>query len=246
MERRATRARLGLADTHVVFGVFGALTAEKRIAQILRAFARTRRYTPEARLVLAGKPDAALDIPAQVRQLNLSEAVLMLGMLDDKAFEQTIASVDVCISLRWPTALETSGPWIQALSAGRPTIITDLEQLSHVPALDPRNWPAGQTTGNVAVSVAVDILDEDHSLTLAMRRLATDKDLRVSLGRSGRAFWEREHSEARMLNDYRRVMVEAASLPIPALVLPPHLRPDPMAHMRDVLADFPEVTCELR
>ena len=56
------------------------------------------------------------------------------------------------------------------------------------------------------VCVAIEILDEDHSLRLAMRRLATDADLRASLGRAGQPYWQREHSLDAMVEDYERVM----------------------------------------
>ena len=40
----------------------------------------------------------------------------------------------------------------------------------------------------------IDILDEDHSLRLAMRRLATDPALPRPSRRAAREYWEREHS----------------------------------------------------
>jgi hypothetical protein len=66
-------------------------------------------------------------------------------------------------------------------------------------------------------------MDEDHSLRLAMRRLASDAALRAALGAAARLYWEREHSPARMLEDYRRVLAVAASRPSPRVALPAHL-----------------------
>src|SRR5207245_704895 len=66
---------------------------------------------------------------------------------------------------------------------------------------------------SVAICVAIDILDEDHSLRLAMRRLAGDADLRAQLGRAGREWWAREHSVDAMADDYERVMRDAATRP---------------------------------
>jgi hypothetical protein len=39
-----------------------------------------------------------------------------------------------------------------------------------------------------------------------MRRLATDADLRATLGRAGQEFWGHEHSLERMVEDYERVI----------------------------------------
>jgi len=74
-----------------------------------------------------------------------------------------------------------------------------------------------------AVAVAIDILDEDHSLRLAMRRLASDASLRAELGAAGRRYWEDEHSMPRMVEDYRRVLATAVSRPAPEVARPAHL-----------------------
>jgi hypothetical protein len=72
--------------------------------------------------------------------------------------------------------------------------------------------------------VAIDILDEDHSLRLAMRRLATDAALRDTLGRAAQAWWTAGHSLAAMTDDYERVMTDAAARPAPRVDLPAHMR----------------------
>jgi len=243
--RRTVRAAFGIGDDHVVFGVFGGLTADKRLPQILRAFARVVRTAPAARLVLGGVADPAVRIDGLVRELGISNAVVQCGVLDDRAFDQTIAAVDVSLNLRWPTALETSGPWIRALSAGRPTVTIALAHQADVPALDPRDWSVSPV-GSDPVTIAIDIVDEDHSLALAMRRLAADVELRAALGTAGRRYWEAEHTVSRMVDDYRRAIDRALALPAPVGDLPIHLRPDPLGHVRQTLEVFPEVSCTLR
>jgi hypothetical protein len=81
-------------------------------------------------------------------------------------------------------------------------------------------------------------MDEAHSLRLAMRRLAADPALRAALGAEGRAYWEREHSPARMLDDYRAVIAAAAALPVPAPDLPAHLVNDGDDRLATLLEDF--------
>ena len=88
------------------------------------------------------------------------------------------------------------------------------------------------------VTVALDILDEDHSLRLAMRRLATDPALRTSLGAAGQRYWDREHSMPRMVGDYERALVEAAALPAPSVTLPEHLVSNGERILNEVLAEF--------
>lgn len=237
--RRAFRAAHGLPESAVVFGVYGALTAEKRVPQVVRAFAASCGRAGPAHLVLAGALDPDLQVPALVERLGLEAVTHITGVLDQDAFDAAIAASDVCLNLRWPTALETSGPWLRALAASRATVILDLAHLGHVPTLDPRTWhpPAPRALSSdvaPAVAVSVDLLDEEHSLRLALARLAADPVLRADLGAAGRRYWEAEHTVDRMVADYERVLARALATPAPRALLPAHLRPDPLAHARAV------------
>lgn len=246
----AVRAGWHFPDDAVVFGVFGGLTAEKRIDATLEAFAAARPRAPHARLVLAGAAHPHLNVEARIEALGLRDVTRLLGTLDDTAFNESVAAVDVALNLRWPSSLETSGPWLRALAASRPTVITDLVHLAHVPTLDPRTWhrhaPAasGPDADLEAIAVAVDILDEVHSVRLAIEMLATNAPLRARLGRAARAYWEREHTVTRMADDYERLMADAAMIEPPESRLIEHLRPDALAPVRDAVSAFGRVTRE--
>jgi hypothetical protein len=49
--------------------------------------------------------------------------------------------------------------------------------------------------------VALDILDENHSLRLALYRLAIDRALRERLGRAAQSYWRQHHTLDRMAAD---------------------------------------------
>lgn len=242
--RARVRSRYGIPASSVLFGLFGGLTPEKRLPQVLNAFAALLPYEPTARLLLAGAPAGHYDVAADVQRLGLADAVSMTGYLDeDEAFTDAVAACDVSLNLRWPTAREISGPWLQALAAARATVTLDLAHTADVTALDPRNWttvhasPAADASPD-PVTIAVDVLDEDHSLRLAMRRLASDAELRVRLGLAGAAWWEQAHSTTGMLDDYQRVIARALAAPAPAADLPPHLRDDGASRLRALLRPF--------
>jgi glycosyltransferase involved in cell wall biosynthesis len=271
--RAAVRGRHGLPGDAVVFGVFGGLIPEKRLSPILSAMPATIAHAPSAHLLLAGAPAAHYDVAAEIAVRGLTDRVTITGYLaDDEELTAHLAACDVSVNLRWPSARETSGPWLRALAAGRPTIITDLVHLADVPSLDPRTWtmnglwaldfglwedpgqldlrggvepgivpkPKAQSPKPDPVCVSLDIMDEDHSLRLAMRRLATDAALRARLGAAARAWWTREHAPAVMLADYRRAIENARARPAPwpPAGLPPHLRDDGDARLRTLLEPF--------
>jgi hypothetical protein len=246
-DRNIERAALGLGPTDVALGLFGGLTADKRVLPILRSVRAARVRIPGLRLVVAGAPAPDMDLEALIAEAGLAESVTLLAPPDAAAFDRLIDAVDVSLNLRWPTALETSGPWLRALASGRPTITIALAHQTHVPALDPRTWQTWPgTPGQEPITVAVDILDEEHSLRLAIYRLAADANLRTSLGGAARRYWESEHSIARMTDDYVRVIERAASRPDPTIALPSALRPDPLSLTTALLAPFDGVSCGLR
>ena len=262
--RSAVRARLGISDDVTLFGCFGGLSPDKRIPQVLEAFADTRRYATGIHLMLAGAAPSHYDPRADIERLGIHDAVTLTGYIGaDDDLTAHIAACDVALTLRWPTAREMSGPWLRCLAAGTPTVIVHLAHLVDVPALDPRTWQlqsglewamgdgqgamgngqwaTGDGPGGMAetpVCVAVDILDEDHSLRLAMRRLGRDAELRHALSLAGQRYWTSTHSLAAMVEDYRRVIPLAIESPAPDISLPKHVREEADGTLLRVLASL--------
>jgi glycosyltransferase involved in cell wall biosynthesis len=256
--RTAVRERLGVADDVVLFGCFGGLSPDKRIQQILDAFADTRRHAAAAHLLLAGAAPEHYDPLADIDHLGIRDAVTVTGYVESESdLTACISACDAALTLRWPTAREISGPWLRCLAAGTPTVIIHLAHLVDVPALDPRTWQLhsgvawamgdgqgamahgeGATSGTEPVCVAIDILDEDHSLRLAMRRLLRDAELRHALSVSGQRYWSSTHSLAAMVEDYRRVIPLAIGRPAPEIALPAHARADADDTLMNVLGSL--------
>ena len=211
--RERLRTRFELPPSAVLFAAFGKVTPEKRISQALRALATLPRGTLW-HLMLCGEPVAHYDPRADAQQLGIADRVSVTGYVTEDEMPGYIEAADICFNLRWPSSRETSASWLRCLAAGKPTIVTDLVHLTDVRSLDPRDWtvagyPAGRDALGRAVRAAcisIDILDEDHSLGLAVRRIATDRDLRETLGRAAKQVWTARFTLDRMTSGYRRVM----------------------------------------
>lgn len=239
----------GLSPTPVTFAAFGLITPEKRIPQILAAFAAVRQQVPGARLRLVGEIAEHYALWRDVARAEVADALEVTGYVDDAQLAAEVAAADVCLCLRWPTAHETSASWLRCLAAGRPTVITDQVTTVDVPVLDPRHWLLRHTRTDAAsvfqpplpstaVAVAIDLGDEVHMLRQAMLGLATDAARRTALGARAREWWQGQHTLPRMHRDYERALAWAADLPMPAwhADLPAHLRPDAAAHARSLIA----------
>ena len=243
---QAIRRRHGFGKDDVVLSAFGGITPEKRIEPILQALAVARRYRSQVRLLLVGQAMPHFDALATARALGVDDVVDFAGYVAPEELPAYLAASDVVLSLRWPSARETSASWLRAIAAGRPTVVTDLAQQADLPTLDPRSWTVVHAAPTLAarepVAVSIDILDEAHSLTLALKRLITDAGLRARLGAAARAHWTAAHTVDRMASAFDDLLHEAAREPDPLVTLPSHLRPDAAAHARRLIAAFPDAT----
>jgi glycosyltransferase involved in cell wall biosynthesis len=226
--RDRIRRALQIPRESIVFVAFGLMTQEKRIEPILRAFEAMKQGTAGAEaphLLLVGANELT-SLDALVRTPQLADRVHVTGYVADELIADYLAAADVGLSLRWPTAEETSASWVRSLALSKPTIITSLPHTANVPSLDARTWrPTRWSTDPIAVSV--DLLDEDSTLLAAMSRLAEDAELRDRLGRAAHAYWAREHHVDLMADDYRRVITSAAATRAPSPQrLPEHLTTD--------------------
>jgi glycosyltransferase involved in cell wall biosynthesis len=250
------RRRHGIPDSAVVFLALGKVTPEKRIRQAIRAMAALTDVAPEAHMLLAGETVDYYDAMAEATALGVANRVAVAGFVADADVDDYLAASDVCLCMRWPSSRETSASWLRCLAAGRPTITTDLAHTVDIPTLDPRDWsvlearlkpratdwePRGSEQEVGPAGVSIDILDEDHSLQLAMRRLATDAGLRATLSDNARTLWRERFDLDRMVSAYRDVISRALSSPSPhGLTRPPlpvHLLQDGTEHAERLLRE---------
>lgn len=239
------RRRHGIAPDRLVFASYGMVTPEKRVAEILEGLRAVLPYAPNAHVMLVGQPVDHYDVEGDAHEVGVEEHVTVTGYVPDEELSDYLAAADVCLCLRWPTSRETSASWLRCLAAHKPTIVTELAHTCEVPALDPRSWttlppsPPASADPGVAVCVAIDILDEQHSLGLAMRRLACDEALRRELGTRARAYWQRQHTLERMADDYELAIAAALQRPDPDRShLPAHLISDGTALTGKIVEKF--------
>jgi hypothetical protein len=151
----------------------------------------------------------------------------------------TLRQDDVVIALEWPP---TGGPPVDALRAmasGLPTIVLETESVAAWPTLDPQTWQRRGYVDAAPIAISIDPRDEEHSLMLAMRRLAADPVLRGTLGAAART-WAREHASIETAAvEWRTVLLRASQLApiISRAQLPAHLVDDGTAAARAILGE---------
>jgi len=237
--RQLIRTRHRIPDDAVVFTALGKITPEKRVREAVQAIAEIVEHVPRVHLLLAGEAVDYYDMAPEASRAGLERHVTIAGYVDDAEIDDYLAASDVCLCMRWPTSRETSASWLRCLAAGKPTVFTDLVHTADVPALDPRSWSI--FTGGAPVGVSIDILDEHHSLKLAIRRLASDEKLRSALGANARRLWTERFQVERMARGYQEVIdlvLQAGPEADGPTELPRHLRTDGTEHAASLVREI--------
>ena len=114
------------------FGVFGHLRGSKRIPAILRAFDRVRSSGAAARLLVAGD-FVSTELESALAPMLAAPGVTRMPYLPEAEFQKLAAEVDACISLRSPSAGETSGIAIRLMGIGKPVLVSAGEEVARFP-----------------------------------------------------------------------------------------------------------------
>jgi glycosyltransferase involved in cell wall biosynthesis len=157
-------------------GCFGFLNMNKRIPELLEAFALLRRDRPGARLLLVGAAGERFDVERRLERLGLTEGVDRMDYVPEERLWSLMAACDVLVNLRHPTMGETSGSVIRAMSLGRAVIVSDVGWFAELPDEAVLKVPVDET--EVEVLAAALALGADHG---------------AAIGAAAREHVEREH-----------------------------------------------------
>jgi hypothetical protein len=108
------------------------------------------------------------------------------------------------------------------------------------PSLDPQTWqPRGLDTREAPIAIAIDPRDEEHSLVLALRRLAREPSLRSQLVDAAHAWWANRATVDHAVAAWEAILDDAAATAPPARPTgwPPHLTADGTERARELLGE---------
>jgi glycosyltransferase involved in cell wall biosynthesis len=180
-----------------LIGCFGHLNENKRIPQLLRAFAEFRTTHPAARLLLVGAEAPGFDLDGRLERLGLdTEGVIREPYVEESRLWSLLAACDACVLLRAPTMGETSGSAIRTLSLGKPLVVSDLGWFAELP-------------DEVALKVPVGGDAEIAGIVAALEQLA-DPATVARMGAAAAAYVEREHALPQVAERYVAALEEAA------------------------------------
>ena len=211
MHPQRARARLGLdheSQARPMIGAFGFLKPYKRIHSAIHALARLRRDFPDARLLLVGEEHPRYPLRPLIQQLGLEDCVRLLGFVPPEDFLGYMASCDVCLNLRYPTAGEFSSSLLREIALGKPALVSDLGSYSELPddaclKLPPGDGPAGNGPAGSR---------EVEWLTEYLAVLLNTPELRDALGQTARRWAAEECSWEKVAEQYAEFLREHAEV----------------------------------
>jgi glycosyltransferase involved in cell wall biosynthesis len=176
-----------------LIGCFGYLNMNKRIPELLEAFAALRRERPGARLLLVGAAGERFDVQRRLERLGLTEGVERMDYVPEDRMWSLMAACDVLVNLRYPTMGETSGSVIRGLSLGKALVVSDVGWFAELP-------------DDAVLKVPVD----EHEVPTIRAALGVAADHAAALGTAARAYVEREHDLGRVADAYVAALETAA------------------------------------
>jgi hypothetical protein len=191
----------------------------------------------EGGLTLIAAPGRATVIGRAVARAR--DAGAHLDLMTDAPPDRVLDEADVIVAMTWPPADELTLA-IAGMAAGKALVVFETEHTAGWPSLDPQTWQPRGWTSDRPIVVSVDPRDEEHSLSLALRRLANDSALRHELGTAAHAWWHQHATVDNAVLAWRSILAEAAAIPPPTRPQnwPRHLTADGTERAREIFAEF--------
>jgi len=193
----AMREELGIGDEPLVVTAL-RLIKGKSPELLISAFAGVLSVVPDAKLVIAGSGREEDNLSRQIKDLNITNSVFMLGKLRKEKVAQLMAAADVFVL---PSKMESFGlTLLEASAAGLPVVCANAGGVPEVfqDGFNALLYPPG----------------DDDAMAKAIIRLLQDRELAKKISANametaGRFTWERTAEQT--LQVYKEVLQENTS-----------------------------------
>ena len=193
--RRRVRAKLGIGDDVPMVVAIGRLVRKKGFEHLIDAAGLLRLRHPLIRVVIAGDGDLEAELRARAGTAGVAEHVQLLGNVPHHEVPMLVAAADVAVA---PSVHDAAGnvdglpnAVMEIMASGTPLVATPVGGIGEM-ATDGKTARLVPERDSRALADAIDSLLREPSAALAM-------------GRQARALVEREHSWARVAEDFEAI-----------------------------------------
>lgn len=177
--KELAREILSIRSDRIIFSSFGFVTPPKQVELTLRALAESKDVIPTFEFIIVGEVSESLSIGKLAEELGLSEMVKVTGYVSFEQFHHYIEASDVILSLRYPSAGETSAALMRAMGLGRANIVFDYASYPDFP-------------DDAVFKIPLDTYNTDH-LKEAIIKLANDSEYRDLIGNNAMEHLNTQH-----------------------------------------------------
>jgi glycosyltransferase involved in cell wall biosynthesis len=130
----AFKQRFQINENHFVITCLGFINTNKLPHLQVEVAKRLLAQGYPVHLVLAGETAPEVKrLQAEVASADYRDKITFTGYLDEADYFSAVFASDVMINLRNPSMGEASGTLMHALAAGKPTIVSDINQYKEFP-----------------------------------------------------------------------------------------------------------------
>ncbi|OPX65137.1 MULTISPECIES: glycosyltransferase family 4 protein [unclassified Methanoregula] len=176
-----TRKQYGIRPGTLLIASFGYIAPTKRNAEIICAVKRIiQESAPDIQYLMVGEGnyiDGFLD-----------DTIKKTGFVLREDYERLLACSDIVVNLRNPSMGETSATVLQAMTAGKPCIVTDTAWFSELP-------------DGVVEKISPVPLKEEQDLKDTLVKLIHDADRRYRLGCMAHRYVREKHDPKKIARE---------------------------------------------
>lgn len=187
------REKIHYQDGEVVVGCLGWMNSNKRPQIMIQSLARLRQKGYSVKLVFWGDKGTE-ECNALIERERLEEAVIITGYLEREEYLAGLELSDIILNLRYPTMGESSATLCETMKAGKPSIVTAINQYLEFP--DDVCWkvPLGRM--------------EVPALTAMLQYLLEHKEAREAMAENARNYADQVLSCENIAGLYARLLTE--------------------------------------
>jgi len=187
VDRDKKRKELGVGENDVVVGMVGRFSPIKNHKMLLEAFGRVVKEAPNAKLLLAGDGPLKENSQSAIRNSQLKDKVIFLGLRMD--IPEILKALDIYVL---PSIAEAASlTLLEAMAAGLPVAAT-------------RAGGDAEIVINNKTGILVSP-DDPNGFAGAIIYLIQNPGEAKAMGKAGRERVEREFNIDKMLNEYREL-----------------------------------------
>ena len=183
------KKKIDYSDSDVIIGMFGFVNKNKRYDILVKAFQKLNN--PDAKLVFWGN-DANGELESLIRREKLEKKVIIMGYLENREYRAGLKLSDIVVNMRYPSMGESSGTLCEALSKGKPTIVTGINQYLEFP--DEVCWKLPCNPDKEPKEV--------FTLYRMLEELIASKELRDTMGENAKEYAKNVLSSEQMAEKY--------------------------------------------